>query len=222
LHSIALQGRSFAISINSPANFGRIHLKPFANLLFAAIALSLSACGGGGDDTPAPPSIPNLPAPSLAEFEGLWKRDAASDVCLSAFPYNTAYHYRVRDLSVAIRNNNLEATLAYIAYGDAGCTIKQGLVTETFVLNPQLAVFAGRSNVIKGTPAMIASTIGADGGLGLSLTKMPDGTVSQLKNGKFTADLETNKLYVTTSTNAAALDGGGFPSAFLLSEYFVR
>jgi hypothetical protein len=190
-------------------------------LLLAALASSLSACGGGGGDEPAP-SVPSISAPSVAEFEGLWKRDAALDLCLPAFPYNTAYHYRVRDITVASRNNNLEATLAYIAYGDAGCASKQGLVTETFVLNPQLAFFSGRSNSIKGTPAMIASTIGADGGLGLSLTKMPDGTVSQLKNGKFAADVENSKLYVTTSTTAGSLDSGGFPSALLLNDYFVR
>ena len=190
-------------------------------LLFTALALSLSACGGGGGDDPAPP-VPNVSAPSLAEFEGLWKRDAASDLCLPAFPYNTAYYYRVRDITVTIRNNNLDATLAFIVYGDVGCTTKQGLVTETFALNSQLASFSGRSNAIKGAPLMTASTSGADGGLGMTLTKFPDGTVSQLKNGKFVADLDSNKLYVTPSPIAASLDSAGYPSAFVLSEYFVR
>jgi hypothetical protein len=208
-------------SISAPTIHGRTQLKLSPCLLFTALALSLSACGGGGGDEPAPPA-PSIVTPSLAEFEGFWKRDAASDVCLPAFPYNMSYHYRLRDVSVAIKSNNLEATLAYIAYGDAGCTNKQGLVTETFVLNPQLAPLSGLSNAIKGNSSMVASTIGADGGLGLTLTKMPDGTVSQLKNGRFTADVENSKLYVTTTLTAASLDSGGYPSALQPNEYLVR
>lgn len=153
---------------------------------------------------------------------GVWKRDAALDLCLPAFPYNTAYYYRLRDVSVVARDNNLDATLAFIAYEDAVCTIKRGLVTETFALNPQPASYPGLANAVKGTPAMTASTIGADGGLGLSLTKMPDGTVSRLKNDKYAADVANSKLYVTTTSTATSVDGAGYPSAILLTDYFVR
>ncbi|NIU60497.1 MAG: hypothetical protein GWN66_01085, partial [Pseudomonas stutzeri] len=82
-------------------------MNPSYALLATAFALTLTACGGGGDDAPPPAAAPAQTSVSLAEFEGVWKRDAANDSCNIDFVYNTAYASRIRDVTLTNKGNGV-------------------------------------------------------------------------------------------------------------------
>lgn len=197
-------------------------MSPSRVLLTTAFALSLSACGGGGDDAP-PPAASAQTEVSLAEFEGVWKRDAAHDVCVPDFIYNNAYAARVRDITLTnVGNGVLEIAFAVLVYGDDVCTVKQGLVTERFTVSVTPIARSGRDNVIKGLPTMIGSTISADGGLGVTLTAQPNGHMTGLANVKTISDVHDSRLQFSLAIGGAPTDAQGYPSDFDAENYFVR
>ena len=81
---------------------------------------------------------------------------------------------------------------------------------------------AGRTNVVRGRVSFTGSSSGADGGLGLSMTKVPDGSLSALKSQKLLVDRDGFRLYVTESVRAAALDTAGYPAAIDPDTYLIR
>lgn len=199
-------------------------MNPSRALLATAFALSLTACGGGGgDEAPPPPAAPAQPSVSLAEFEGVWTRDAANDVCVPDFIYNDAYAARVRDVTLTNKGNGLlEIAYAVLVYGDDTCTTKRGLVTERFTVNVAPISRSGRDNVIKGVPVFVGSTTSADGGLGVTLTALPDGDMTGLANVKTIGDVHNARLQFATPGTGVTVDSEGYPNDFQADAYFVR
>ena len=201
-------------------------------LLTTAMALSLTACGGRSDDgidplPESPSALSAAPAPSpavsLSEFEGKWRRDDAHNVCRPDFPYNDAYAYRLRDITLqATPDGALEAAVAVLVYGDDSCTAKQGLVTERFRIDPASAPLSGRDNVLKGTSVFLNATDSADGGAGITFATPPQGRMSGLAQVKLIGDVHHGQLQLTTVDMGVAPDAEGFPSGFVADEYFVR
>lgn len=206
-------------------------------LLATAMALSLTACGGrggGGDDGtdatfapatstqtagPTGTASPTEPAVSLAEFEGTWRRDDAHNACLPDFPYNDAYAYRLRDITLqATADGALEAAVAVLVYGDDSCNAKQGLVTERFRIDLASTPLSGRDNVLKGSSVFLDY---ADG-LGITFATPPQGSASGLAQVKLIGDVHNGQLQLTTVDMGVAPDAEGFPSGFVADEYFVR
>jgi hypothetical protein len=208
----------------SPENQENPYMNPSRALLTTAFALSLTACGGGGGDDAPPPAAPAQTSVSLAEFEGVWKRDATQDDCKIDFDYNTAYASRIRDVTLTNKGNGvLEISNAVLVYGDDACTVKQGLVTERFTMNVAPATRAGRDNVIKGVVTFVGSTLSGDGGLGLSLNAMPDGRMSGLTNGtKAMGDVHNARLQFAGADAGEPVDAEGYPTDFIPENYFVR
>lgn len=209
----------------SPENQENPYMNPSRALLTTAFALSLTACGGGGggDAPPPPPAAPAQTSVSLTEFEGVWKRDAAHDVCAPDFIYNDAYSARVRDVKLTnLGDGVLEIAYAVLVYGDDACTVKQGLVTERFNVSASSIARAGRDNVIKGVPTFVGSTTSADGGLGVTLTALPDGDMTGLANVKTISDVHNARLQFATPGAGVAVDSEGYPNDFQADAYFVR
>lgn len=193
-------------------------------LLTTAFTLSLTACGGGGGgggdtSTPAAQASPV----SLTEFEGVWMRDAAHDVCVPDFIYNKDYAARVRDVTVTNKGDgDLEIALAVLVYGDDACTIKQGLVTEQVLVKASSLARAGRDNVFKGIPTLVGSQLSADGGLGMSLQAMPDGRLIGLAGVKTIGDVQAGRLQFSKAQSGDPVDAEGYPTNFDADNYFVR
>lgn len=199
-------------------------MNPSRALLTTAFALSLTACGGGGGDDAPPPTASAQTSVSLAEFEGVWKRDATQDECRIDFVYNTAYAFRVRDLTLTNKGNGvLEIAYAVLVYGDDTCTVKQGLVTERLTVNVAQATHAGRDNVIKGVVTSVGSTTSADGGSGVTLTAMPDGRMTgATANAKLIGDVHNARLQFAGVNAGEPIDAEGYPTDFIPENYFVR
>jgi hypothetical protein len=197
-------------------------------LLTTACTLLLTACGGGGGDDVPPPAAAtqppeSQPTVSLTEFEGVWKRDAAHDVCVTDFIYNEAYAARVRDVTLTNKGNGvLEVAYAVLVYSDDACTTKQGLVTERFTLDVAQASRAGRDNVIKGVPAFVDGVASSDGGSSITLTAMPDGGMTGLTNVKTIIDVNNGQLQFSTADAGDPVDAEGYPNDFNANGYFVR
>jgi hypothetical protein len=197
-------------------------MNPSRALLATAFALSLTACGGGGGDDAPPPAAPHTEV-SLAEFEGVWKRDAAHEVCVPDLVYNDEYATRVRDITLRNAGNGvLEIAVAVLVYGDDACTVKQGLVTERFTMDVAPVARSGRDNVIKGQPTFVGSTISGDGGLGVTLTALPNGEMAGLANVKAISDVHNARLQFSLATGGAPTDAQGYPNDFDAENYFVR
>ena len=193
-------------------------------LLAALVALSLTACGGGGSGGGSGAGASSgTDAPlSLTEFTGLWKPNAPV-ACLTKFPYNNAYTYQVRDVNITAEGAGLRIAYAALVFDDAACATKRGLITETILVSPLKTVLDGRDNVMKATgSALLSSSSGADGGLGLTLNKMPDGTLTELSGKKFLADVKDAKLFLSIAGGAAPLDGGGYPIQIDGTKFLVR
>ncbi|MBN9370947.1 hypothetical protein JNX00_10755 [Hydrogenophaga sp. YM1] len=191
-------------------------------LLTTAFSLSLAACGGGGGDAPAPASADQAKV-SLAEFEGVWKRDAAHDVCVPDFVYNQDYAARVRDVTLTkTGSNELEIAYAVQVYSDDACTVKQGLVRERFTVSLVPVTRAGRDNVVKGIPRFVGAVASADGGAGITLTALPDGRMTGLTNVKTIGDVQGGRLQFSVAEPGQPVDADGYPNDFNANDYFVR
>jgi len=180
----------------------------------------LAACGGGGGDDPAPTAAPS-PAAPLAAFEGVWRAKPGME-CLPGFDYNPAYFFALREAVVRVDRGALEVVFATLVYGDAACTVKQGLITETLDLNMVPTTVAGREGVYRSEPVLTAVTTGADGGAGLTLLSPPDGELTGLPRRKVLVDVDGSRLYVTADDDAVALDAVGYPTQMLPDKYLVR
>lgn len=192
---------------NLPQKSKKNSMKLVKTALASALALTLIACGGGGDS----PVVATL---DKTEFLGTWHRmDVGS--CFSNFPYNSNYWFTA-DPTV-ITDTTTAATLT--AYTDAACTIKAGKVTETYTATFSQGSVAGKTNVLRVSLAYSGSTSGADGGSGLTLTKTPDGSGTG-GNSKNLLDVDTGKLY--PGDRASALDADGYPTAISTTVYFTR
>lgn len=196
-----------------------------------ALCAQLSACGGstGGEDTgavsgtPSTPTIPAAPAAGpLQEFEGTWLPRPGSATCNADFPYNTAYFHRFREVVVTSAGEQLHAAVRVDVFQDAGCTTRLGLLEERFTMDTVPATVSNRSNVIKGAPLFTDAVSDADGGLGMNLTTLPDGSALGLPGQKLLMDRDGNRLYVTRSGSCPMLDCHGYPVAIQPDDYLVN
>lgn len=194
-------------------------------LLASLVALSLTACGGGGGsggsgggaNAGAPADAPL----SLTEFAGIWK-PTTPVACLANFPYNNAYRYHLRDVNVTVEGASLRIAFAALVFDDAACMVKRGLVTDTILVSPLKTVLDGLDNVLKGTGTWTSSSSSADGGLGIVMNKLPDGTLSELVGKKFLADVKDAKLFFSIAGGAVPLDGTGYPTQIDGTKFLVR
>ncbi len=109
-------------------------------------------------------------------------------------------------------------------FDDVACTSKRGLVTDTILVSPLKTVLDGRDNVMKATGGPLStSKSSADGdGKGLTLTKVPDGTLIELSGKKFLADVKDAKLFFSIAGGAVPLDGTGYPNQIDGKTFLVR
>lgn len=194
------------------------------NALFpCALILSLTACGGGGGDDAPPTAVPAQPSVSLAEFAGVWKREAAVNGCDANFIYNNAYHHRVRDVTLTDKGNGqLELAIAMLVYDDNLCAVERGVVTERFAMTALPVVRAGRDNVFKADPVWVDSVSRATGGASITLTKMPDGSMTELKGAKLVGDVRNGRLELASSSMSLPPDAAGYPNDFQADNYWIR
>ena len=185
-------------------------MKLVKTVFASALALTLMACGGGGDST----GTATVTGLDKTEFLGTWHRMDVGG-CFSSFPYNPNYWFTA-DPTV-ITDTTVTSTLT--AYTDAACTNKAGKVTETYAATFSQGSVAGKTNVLRVSLAYSGSTTGADGGSGLTLTKTPDGSGTG-GNAKGLLDVDSTKLY--PSDQASALDADGYPTALSTTVYFTR
>lgn len=193
-------------------------------LLASLVALSLTACGGGGSGSGSggganAPTTTDAPL-SLAEFEGKWK--LPTEDCDNNFPYNPAYWSKLRDVTATIDKGTLRIAVAVQVFDDAACAVKRGLVTENVVVTPEKTALDGRDNVFKGSGTYTGVQITADGGIGTSLNKVPDGTLSDFAGKKFLADVKDGRWYITLAEGGRPVDGTGYPIQIDTSDYLVR
>lgn len=198
-------------------------MKLFNAVLFSAVVLSLTACGGGGGDDAPPPAAPAQPAVSLEEFSGVWKREDAVNGCSANFIYNNAYHHRLRDITLTDKGNGqLELAVAKLVYEDNQCAIERGVVTERFAMTAWPVVRAGRDNVFKADPLWVNSVSRSIGGGTITLTKLPDGSMTDLKGAKLIGDVRDGRLELAVSNMSLPLDSAGYPNDFQADNYWIR
>lgn len=189
------------------------------------IALStcalLAACGGGGEDSTTPThALPT--ADALAEFEGIWAERPEDSTCKVNFPYNVPYFHRFRNLTLAQADGVMRATVVADVYEDAACTTKAGRAEERFLVHTLPGGSPGRSNVIRASFEYTGFSLGADGGSGVGLNRVPDGSLAGLQGEKFLMDRSGDQLFATHESIATTLDGTGYPTAILDSQFLVR
>lgn len=189
--------------------------------IFPVVSLSLSVllsgCGGGGGDA-APVAVAQpvqiaviqpaglLPSGlDVTEFLGTWLRvDSAN--CYTAPEYGR-YYFKSNPAVFTASTATLNVTL----YTDLNCTAKAGKLSETSSISYSAGAIAGRTNVVRVLLSFTGSTSSADGGSGLTFTKVPDGSFSGTKvPSKGLFDVEGAVLY--TSTAGSLLDADGYPT----------
>lgn len=201
----------------------------YAFILTAACAAALTACGGGGSgsdpatsatsasDTSTPieaatPTTPTTPAEfNVAEYVGTWAGDAS--VCMSDFPYGN-YFYRLTALVFA--EKSAEAT--HTAYNDAACTSKAGRVIESYDVSWSAGSVTGKTNVARAKLTSTGSSTGADGGTGMQLNKLPNGSAIG-SGGKLLLDVDGTKLFGSVDS---PLDADGFRTALNPNSFATK
>lgn len=181
--------------------------------LASSLAVTLMACGGGGSDTL--PGSPNVPVVlDKTEFLGTWHRMDIG-TCFTNFAYSANYWFTADPL--VITDTTIVSTLT--TYTDAACTLKAGKITETHDANFSQGSVAGKTNVLRMNMVFTGFTAGADGGSGMTLSKVPDGSATG-GNVKGLLDVDVGKLYPNSKT--APLDADAYPTALSSTVYYTR
>lgn len=170
-------------------------------VLVCALGLSLVGCGGGGSSAPAA-----TPAPvvfSSSAFVGTWNNVIPG--CYVNFAYNTALFYKV-DATVI---SSTKVDFVMTAYSDAACTLKAGKVTDSYTVAFKDGGTSGSIQLAKMALTFTGFSSGADGGSGITLTRVPDGAASG-GSRKYLIGVDGTKFYGTDGT--AAADAEGYPT----------
>ena len=181
----------------------------------SSVTLALVACGGGGD---APLTNTGTPAAGFdsTEFQGNWIRlDAAN--CYggpSGFAYGP-YYYKNDRFTLTGTTAELVQTL----YNDAACTSKAGKLTENYAATYAAGSVAEKTNPARVQLTYTGSVTGADGGSGLTLTKVPDGSQTG-GTAKALLDVENAQLFLNSRN--APLDAEGYPTTLNASPLYKR
>ena len=177
----------------------------------ASASLALVACGGGGGGTSGASTSANSSTQvsgfDSTEFQGNWIRlDAAS--CyggpFGGFEYGP-YYFKNDRLTFTATTAELVETL----YNDAACTNKAGKLTENYAVAYSAGAVAGKANPARVQLTYTGSSTGPDGGTGLTLTKIPDGSQTGGTN-KNLLNVENAQLF--TGSRNSALDADGYPT----------
>ena len=172
-------------------------------VLVCALGLSLVGCGGGGSSTSANPTPVAF---SSAAFIGTWK--TVAPVCFANFAYNTALFYKLDATAITATTVDVAMT----AYTDAACTLKAGKVTDFYSVTFNDGGTSGSIQLAKMAFSSTGFSTSADGGSGISLKKVPDGTASG-GSRKYLIGVDGTKFYGTDG--AAAVDAEGYPTRIL-------
>jgi len=189
--------------------------------IFVATSLSLAivACGGGGGDAPSASTLTTSGTQSgfdSTEFLGNWIRlDAAT--CFggtSGFAYGP-YYFKNDRLTITDTTAEFVETL----YNDDACTSKAGKLTEKYAVTYAAGSVAGKTNPARVELTYTGTATGADGGTGLTLNKMPDGSQTN-GAGKHLLDVENAQLFIDSYNSA--LDADGYPNTLNASATYKR
>jgi len=162
--------------------------------VIVAACLALTACGGGSDS-----------GYDATAFPGTWNIDVAT--CDAGFNYNPALYAKNNSLTITVSSVVVKSTL----YTDAACTAKAGVISETYNLALSEGKVSGWSNVAKVDLSWAnAWSTGADGGTGVSLTSVPDGSFS-LPMRKTLLAAKGSSLYAGDPNGT--LDSASYPTA---------
>lgn len=172
-------------------------------VLVCALGLSLVGCGGGGSSASSTPATPTPVAFSSAAFIGTWNNVVPG--CYANFAYNTALFYKVDATVISATKVDFVMT----AYTDAACTLKAGKVTDSYSVTFKDGGTSGSIQLAKMAFTFTGSSTGADGGAGITLNKLPDGTASG-GSRKYLIGVDGTKFYGTDGT--AAVDAEGYPT----------
>jgi hypothetical protein len=112
-----------------------------------------------------------------------------------------------------ITNTTVESSL--IVYTDATCTSKAGKFTEKYTVTYAQGSIAGKTNVQRANSVYAGFTIGADGGSGLTLNKVPNNV-----DVKILLDVDGDKLY--RSDKSSVLDADGYPMVMSVTPAWIR
>jgi hypothetical protein len=177
------------------------------------LSVLLSACGGGGsDNSPAPAGL-LASGLNVTEYLGTWLRSDSAN-CYTAPEYGQ-YYFKSNPAVITTTALTLNVTL----YTDMNCTAKAGKLSETSSVSYSAATIAGKTNVVRVLLSFTGSTSGADGGSGLTFTKVPDGSFSGTKTpSKGLFDVEGGVLYA--SPRSSPLDADGYPTTVDYSGAF--
>lgn len=187
-----------------------------------SVSLALAACGGGGGggDAPSASTLANSGTQASGfdstEFQGNWIRlDAAT--CFggpSGFAYGP-YYFKNDRFTLTGTTAEFVETL----YNDAACTSKAGKLTENYAATYTAGSVAGKTNPARVQLTYTGSVTGADGGTGVTLTKLPDGSQTG-GNVKALLDVENAQLF--TNSRNAPLDADGYPNTLNASATYKR
>lgn len=186
--------------------------KNIVSTLGLSLTVLLSACGGGGGETAAiapPAAAASAPAGLLAsgldvtEFLGTWIR-SDSGTCYTSNAYG---NYFFINNNIVITTDSVSSNVTL--YTDAACTLKAGKFSETATAAFGTGSIAGKTNVVQRLFSFKSFTSNADGGSGLTFTKIPDGTFSGVKgSAKGLIDVDGGKLFF--SSQGSPLDANGY------------
>ena len=185
-----------------------------------SVSLALVACGGGGGDAPSASTLTNSGTQASGfdstEFQGNWIRlDAAT--CFggtSGFAYGP-YYFKNDRFTLTGATAEIVETL----YNDAACTSKAGKLTENYAATYTAGSVAGKTNPARVQFTYTGSVTGADGGTGVTLTKLPDGSQT---GGTAKALLDVENAQLFTNSRNAALDADGYPNTLNASATYKR
>lgn len=83
-------------------------------------------------------------------------------------------------------------------------------------------VRAGRDNVFKADPVWVDSVSRSIGGGTITLTKLPDGSMTELKGAKLIGDVRNGRLELASSSMSLPPDSAGYPNDFQADNYWIR
>ena len=194
----------------------RYHMKSVNIFAATCISVALAACGGGGDAPSASPlanSGTQAAGFDSTEFQGNWIRLDATQ-CFSGFAYGPYYFKNDR---FTLTGSTAESVMTL--YNDAACTGKAGKLTENYAVTYTAGSVAGKTNPARVQLTYTGSVTGADGGTGLTLTKVPDGSATG-GTAKGLLDVENAQLFLNSRN--APLDAEGYPTTLNATPLYTR
>jgi hypothetical protein len=179
-----------------------LSMKSIKHIFGVTTLVTLAACGGGGGDSTnnAQPAQTQF---DIAPFVGTWS--LVDLKCSPNFEYNPAYFSKQN--TITFSSDKVE--VIQMVYTDAACSVKAGKLTEIYAVVYAAGSAPGKSTVAKINLTFTSSTTSADGGVGITLTKTPEGSHAIGSTSKGLLAVDGNSLYVGESSG---MDADGYPT----------